>query len=296
MLGDAGCHFNPGRLPAAVWSWYCWRVPTYIFTGSLRPARVFMTIERQPPVQLFGDRGETIELDFLLVDSLLSVRWKGPLIDGRETSRNIVEAAIQRFLDPFCFLKGMPIEVEITTMAGEDEDPFVFPAQIGAIAQRHAELVRHYKELFNLLRDDRDDVVRPLRRALADFRLAMIEADDTPFFCFRAAEALMYCFGKNPRLGRPHLCRRLRIQDKWITEQLERPAGEIRHGKFPGVPERLRISCFHAASEPIVRFIELARSGLETLPSDGFPLLAPGTDYPLSEVRRSPILEEFGPC
>src|SRR5262249_51689904 len=151
---------------------------------------------------------------------------------------------------------GCGYTVEITGEDGPDGHA-VFGVEIPILHESPPAAPADFPGIIPLLVRDPSGTMRPLRRALADFRQAVLSPSDTPFYCFRAVEALMYHFARNPRKGRVELCRRLRIDDNWILQNLERPAGEIRHGKLIAVSNEDRVQAFRSARAVIERFVLL---------------------------------------
>ena len=83
----------------------------------------------------------------------------------------------------------------------------------------------------------------------------------------------MYRFGRNNRRGRRPFLSALNLSNDWLIENLERPGGEARHGKFRDVTEEERRRCLSAAREIVLRFVHLVDRGVQQLPEADFPPL-----------------------
>ncbi|OAI44079.1 hypothetical protein AYO38_02300 [bacterium SCGC AG-212-C10] len=118
------------------------------------------------------------------------------------------------------------------------------------------------------------DGSRALRRALADFRRAILEPDDTPFHCYRAVEALSYYFSSEKSSAWDGLRQALNIDREWIKANLQDPAGDIRHGRVVGVTGETRLRTLNAATLVTSRFAVLLLSGTQRLQLVDYPTIS----------------------
>lgn len=112
-----------------------------------------------------------------------------------------------------------------------------------------------------------------LRRSLADLRSAILSPDDTPFFCFRAVEAITRHFAVTKAKARASMCASLRVDDGWVVRWLQKPANSIRHGAAVPVTDEGRQRSFLAAREVIERYMVWRASGGAALAAGEFPRL-----------------------
>jgi hypothetical protein len=69
------------------------------------------------------------------------------------------------------------------------------------------------------------------------------------------------------------MCEVLNVDDEWIRQNLEVPAGEVRHGKVTPITADDRQKAMEAARAMIQRFILFVKRGESKLPIGDFPVL-----------------------
>jgi hypothetical protein len=247
---------------------------TLVFTGRIYPERAACFFQNIPP-HLFGpDPSHLSRIDLFVFGSQILVRVTGGFDTADiDTLKNSVKIFASIFTDALGWETGYGYTVEITTCTSP-QDQFVFGVDIPILVDSPVQPPAESRSILPLLLDDPDGKLRPLRRALADFRQAILAPDDTPFYCFRAVEALTFYFHPRDRKrGRSMLCKKLRIDDKWVIKKLEIPAGAIRHGRVVPVGDEDRKLAFLSARAVIERFITLVHGGLAELPEAEFPQL-----------------------
>jgi hypothetical protein len=241
-----------------------------VFSGRVHPERAGVTLTGLPPLKLqIG--GHVVQVALTIASSQVTFRLVGELDLDLPTLKNNVQGIVAMTVDAIGWGNGCGYTIEITSWNGEN-DAGTFGVDIPVLKRDQPESLADAIGVIKLLLGDSEGKLKPLRRALADFRMAMLSADDTPFYCFRAIESLMFCFGRNTKKGRRELCRCLRIDDNWIRKNLEIPAAEVRHGKIVEVSDNDRQIAFLSARTVIERFITLVSRGVEQLPEAEFSL------------------------
>lgn len=241
------------------------------FWGHIHPERT--DVQLSLPELSFGPGpSELTTVQICVAKSQISLRVDGEPPFDLDTLRNVLTSIVTAGVDSLGFANGCGYTVEIVGCHGYLGQR-IFGVGIPLLQKLTPNVEDEVARILPLVINDPEGKQRPLRRALTEFRHAILEPDDTPFHCFRAVEALMYYFDRNPRRGREPLCKALQIDNDWLTKTLEVPAGEIRHGKVVPVSESDRARSFRAAKEIISRFITLAESKVNQLSVDRFPVL-----------------------
>lgn len=244
----------------------------WIFCGRVYPERANINIDQIS----FKARYENteIKIDFKIEASQIKIRLSGEIQQiSPATLKNITQTFSQNILDILGSTLGCGYEVEITT--GVDSDQMlVFGVQESALAE---EMLRdpaiEFSRLMNVVFSSSDENSFQLRRSLGDLRQAIRFPEDTAFHCFRAVEALTYCFGRNNSKGMDPLCKALNIDRDFILKTLEIPGGAVRHGKMVPMSGEARNLAFRSSAQIIKRYVHLKESKLDQLPEDRFPLL-----------------------
>lgn len=247
--------------------------PVWVFSGRIHPERADVNVRGLPSLQFGFDADHAAKAEISIGASQLSVRVTGDLGIDLLTLKNVVQVLSSTVVDALGWGNGCGYTVEVTSCQSP-EGHTVFGVNYPELQKDLPAAPADAANLLSLILNDASGELRPLRRALVDFRQAILAPDDTPFYCFRAVEGLMYSFGRNPRKGRQEFCRRLRVETKWITENLERHAREIRHGKVVPVSADLRTRTLLATRTVVERYILLKHLGVEELPLEKFPTLA----------------------
>jgi hypothetical protein len=244
-----------------------------VFFGRVHPERANVHIS---PLHLkFGLPGKVdSEITIEIAASQIVARYSGSLNSIDLLSlRNQIQVITAGIIDAFAWANGCGYTVEITG-AQLPDGMTIFGVQIPILMNSDELIQQRVNDALGLILNDASGTYRSLRRALADFRAAMLAPDDTPFYCYRAVEALMFFFDRNSRRATPKMCRRLNIEEKWLQKRLEEPSNEIRHGKIVAVSEIERKIAFESAKVVIERFIVMAKRGIESLPIDEFPMIS----------------------
>lgn len=244
---------------------------TTVFFGRVHPERANVNI-RLPLIHVGFSREGLLKASVQVDLSQFTARVSGALDEDLFTERNGIGSVAQLFVDVLGLTNGCGYTVEIVG-CNRNGGTTIFGCDVPALAGDPPQAPADFQGIASLLLADGEGRLFPLRRALGDFRRAILEPDDTPFHCYRSVEALTYYFGKNPRQGRPKMCAALRIDNNWIRRELEIPAGEIRHGKLVTMTGDDRVRALVGARSVLVRFIEFVSLGLDGLPEDGFPVI-----------------------
>ena len=203
----------------------------------------------------------------LLIDcSQVVFHTDDPMPDDWDTARNMVRSIVQHVTDAYSYENGFAYEVEILS-AQRGDSQRVFGVGVPVLAGRDRTPPLDHNTILELAGPS-----LPLRRALADMRQAILNPDDTPFYCSRAVDALQYHWDPEEGEAWPELREALRIDEGWL-KTLTKPANKIRHGLVRGVSDEERARAMVAAHNVIDRFIILLHRGIEKLPGDEFAWL-----------------------
>lgn len=249
-----------------------------VFNGRLHPERASVTIDPPRPFIFEASMGHVAQGHLAIYASQIVVSLEVGEPDDVWTMRNAVQTLAASIADIAGWIYGGAFVAEITSFSGP-ESVRVFPATVPVLVEAADRKRVDVPTLFALLADPISGLF--LRRALGDLRSAILTPDDTAFFCFRAVEALVRSFGQPMRQARAVMCRRLRVDDAWIVEYLQRPSNEVRHGAVVPVSDEDRQRLFLACREVIERYMILVSAKLDILPMGEFPRLTKARD-PLS--------------
>lgn len=163
----------------------------YVLAGKVLPERAAVTVSRISYQVSSGSDVPQSDLELEIQLSQIYARLVCPSpIQNIFTARNIVLDIARSTLDVAGFLGARGFDVEITHFIPADgSPPTTFDYSIPALNEvlSTCELT-HY----NLLRLSWTSNGWYITRSLGDFRLAMLSAMDTGFFCYRAIETLMH--------------------------------------------------------------------------------------------------------
>lgn len=242
-----------------------------VFTGRIIPERVAVDVIGLPTLSFGDDPSTLMYVDIFIGCSQIIARVKDEHSStDLLTLKNQVQMIVATIVDSLGWCNHCAYTIEITACSTPTETQvFGVDFRISDLPDGTIDAV----SLSLLLLNDPEGKLKPIRRAMADYRLAILHPDDTQFYCFRAVECLTYYFERNPRRGRPKLSEVLNIEDEWITKNLEIPAGEVRHGKVKPVSERERQEALESARIVLQRFIRFVHTEDCRLSEEEFPRL-----------------------
>lgn len=244
-----------------------------VFFGRVHPERANVNISGLPPMQIGFSPDALVEASVRVDVSQVTARVSGALHADPATERNAIRSVAQLLVDIVGFTNGCGYTVEITGCSRQGETT-VFGCNIPALAEEPLPSPLDFVAFAALVLNDPDGNRRPLRRALGDFRRAILEPDDTPFHCYRAVEALTYHFDPERSRGWPALRNALHLSEAWIKAELKEPADQVRHGQVTAVTDEVRLRAFRAVRLVIARFTMLLHLRLDELPEQDYPLIA----------------------
>jgi hypothetical protein len=236
--------------------------PLRVFFGRVLPERADVDLAGLPGILTRVEGHDDLSIQLHVNSSCVVVETRGGATLPDATLKESIRGLVASFVDCLGFVRGCGYEVEMTSVGG-DTQAAVFGVHMGEGDDDASVVNVKASALITLLLHDSTGSLIPLRRAFADYRRAILEPSDTPFHAFRAVESLTYFFDRNPRRGMPRLCSSLGIEEDWIRQNLEIPAGEIRHGKARDVDEAARLSSLSCARKVLglfVTFVERTRS------------------------------------
>jgi len=261
-----------------------------IFTGRIYPERTSVEVKTDGPsdalrLEIALEGGARLPMRIVIDASqvIVAIAAPEPSVDLL-TLKNSVQSVVSSLADVVGWQNGCGYLAEVTSYASSDAQG-VFGVQIPVLAARHSRL--DTTTIVALLLAGRDGFY--LRRSLADLRAAILSPDDTPFFCFRAVEALVRQFPGTKGNARAAMCATLRVDDSWIVRWLQKPANDIRHGAVVPVTDEQRQRSFLAAHEVIERYMVWRSSGGAALTDGEFPRLRRDDDpLPASAAAATP--------
>ncbi len=244
------------------------------FTGRIYPERTAVGITTKDAglelhLEFRLDSGAQLPARILIAYSQVVVTIAEPEpFDDVMTLKNQVQSVVSSLADIVGWLNGCGYVAEITSYASSEAQG-VFGVQIPVLSAKKSRL--DATTIFGLVLSGLDGIY--LRRSFADLRSAILSPDDTPFFCFRAVEAVTKHFPGTKAKARASMCASLRVDDGWVVAWLQRPANEIRHGAVIPVTDEGRQRSLLAAWEVIERYMVWRISGEAAFPADEFPRL-----------------------
>jgi hypothetical protein len=186
------------------------------------------------------------------------------------TLRNLVRDLVANVVDSLGYVMGRAYEVEVTSVATDDDKYEVFGVEVPVLAAVQAE--RPFPV---------DQVVRqtlqspPLQRALGELRRAITNPADTGFHCFRAIEAVRQHFAEPGDSDSSPSWERLRSALRLAREffgPIEPHAVAQRHGEIVGMSDDERSLAMTIAWRVVDRFVILLDRGNAEL-GEEYPVL-----------------------
>ncbi|WP_147587239.1 hypothetical protein [Halorubrum lipolyticum] len=162
---------------------------TFSFFGRVHPERAAAAIGE---VSL-QHRSQFInfEIDIFTHGSQLLVQVHPESeVEDLDTLQNLVQSSVSSITDPFAFIYGKHVSVEITGAITPSGSKRVFGIEHGYIAEKttqNGEADEWYGKILDVYSTD---AAPYLQRAFRDYRLALEHAEDTGFYCFRSIESL----------------------------------------------------------------------------------------------------------
>lgn len=245
-----------------------------IFTGRIYPERTYVGMQGDAPggallVNIVPYGGDPLPARVLMDASQVIVALTEPdPLGDLWTLKNDVQSTVSSFADVVGWQNGCGYLAEITSYASSDIQG-VFGVQSPGLAAKPSRL--DTTTVYSLVVSGNEGTY--LRRALADLRWAILSPEDTPFFCFRAVEALSRHFATRKARARALMCASLRMDDRWVVRWLQRPANDIRHGASAFASSEERRRSYSAAHEVIERYMVWRTSGGAGLSDSEFPRL-----------------------
>jgi hypothetical protein len=255
---------NPASLPPLPTG------PRRVFFGRVLPERAAVHLTGLPNIIARSESHDDTLLQIHIDSSHIVVESLGGGTMSNDELKAMVRTFVATLVDALGFTNGCGYQIEIASVGGDSTG--VFGVQFGEGESDPQRIHDHSTSLITMLLSRSDGSLKPLQRALADYRRAILDESDTAFHAFRAVEALSYYFGRNPRKGTPKLCESLNVSEDWLRRKLEIPAGEIRHGKARKVDTTERLQALQDAREVILRFIAFIRRGSQLCATE-FPQL-----------------------
>ncbi len=229
----------------------------YILHGKVLPERADFSVSCMILGVEQPDSGLKFDMALSILKSQISVHItsESEILDY-ETLRNYVVDVITMHTDAFCYINGYAYGIEITSLAGENNTPYIiFGAGIDVLEKDHVN--RPYKTIGEIIHLIYNPKYNMLRVALSDLRLAIQFTKDTPFFCYRAIESLMQYFNKynDEKKAWSELRSKLNISEDYIISGIKPLADDIRHGKSPFISATVRNCIMLKTWRIIDRFI-----------------------------------------
>jgi len=241
-----------------------------VFFGRVLPERANVNVS--PFKLMAGSTAANLaEVTISIGASQVTARVIGDGGYDLSTLKNVVKTIVSVLVDTLGFEKGCGYQVEITGSDGP-EGQIVYGVDFGGLS---IDGDLPFALLLQAQLLDQDSSRACLRRALGDYRRAILEPDDTTFHAFRAVEGLSYAFGRNPKAGIPRMCVSLNLDPGWVQNTLEAPAREVRHGKLVAATHDQRQAALVAARLVMQRYAMWLIGEKQPLPVAQFPPVAP---------------------
>jgi hypothetical protein len=159
----------------------------YTLIGKILPERVRLDLrELRPVIHLTSGKRLTINCSVLLGQVWVQVeteeRW------DKDDLRNTIVSFLEDIVARLALLQGYAYDVEITRIVGEGED-WVFGIDNPAIQADFAlgDFQKRYLSLASLVSGPHDYLINSCLKGL---RMALKDAGDSGFYCYRAIESL----------------------------------------------------------------------------------------------------------
>lgn len=244
-----------------------------VFFGRVHPERAVVNIDGLSPLRIGLSPDALVEASVRVNVSQVTARVSGTLHPDLATERNAIGSVAQLLVDVLGFTNGCGYTVEIIG-SNKNDGTAIFGCDIPALAAEPLEAPVSFGVIANLVLNDTGRKLLPLRRALGDFRRAILDPDDTPFHCYRAVEALTFYFDAERSRGWSALRHALNLDETWIKTELKEPADRIRHGQAVAVTGDDRLRAFRASRTIIARFVTLLHLELPRLPEQDYPIVS----------------------
>jgi hypothetical protein len=166
----------------------------YVFYGRVLPERRDVDIERRFFFQEMHNEFGVIKgrVHFEVSNSqVVACVYNDQIIEEIYTFRNGILELISFNLHALGFVKGIPLDVDITCVFDSTKGETIF---FETTTIKEAKPISAHKEeaLLNLqIVDDR--IPMHIRIALSDYNAALRSVQDTGFHCYRVVESLMHC-------------------------------------------------------------------------------------------------------
>lgn len=246
------------------------------YFGRVHPERASLDVLGLPPIRIGYSADSLATINLQIGVSQISVVLTGQLHTEAATQRNAITSITQAIVDALGFVNSCGYRVEITGVARSGKlQVFGVDLAVESLPDNGSEGL-DFLGIAGLLLDDPTGRRWQIGRALADYRRAILEPDDTAFHCYRAVEVLIYHFADDRSEGWAALREALNVDKSWIVENLKEPADLIRHGRLVQISSIERTEVLNAARRVISRFCLLQSRQIDKLPLDEFPLLSLG--------------------
>lgn len=246
----------------------------YSFHGAVYPQDAKLSLDKPKKLGIiakFQDSAIQLDLVININDSKIQVDLEinRDVIDVG-TLNNTVCDVLRSLVAPYCYLRGIGLDVEITYCTKPDgsKEEFILPIQ--EIIDMESEYKGNPQELFNIM-----SMNDQLREALENIRLALRATKDLGFFCYRAIEAIMQDFkrGKGDEKKAWRLLQSsLNVEEGYIMG-LKKYSDGPRHGKVLGFTSTEAASIITMVKRIIDRYIIYLQNGSKILKESDYPYL-----------------------
>jgi hypothetical protein len=232
----------------------------FFLSGVVHPERAMLSVSNVEHGFQGPDGNAQGQIKFNIYNNQISafVKWENDAEDIL-TLRNIVRASVEVITNVMGFLKGYAYDVEITKIFDSDLGlSVVFGIEIPALEERNKK--RDFSGVGDvyLLCFEKEGVF--LRRCLGDLSMAIKNADDTPFYCFRALESLKQYFGFKNGLEKDReqweaMAKVIGVKQE-VVEPIRKLAFPARHGVPDPITGEKRKQIFLTTWDIVERFID----------------------------------------
>ena len=149
--------------------------------------------------------------------------------DEYETLRNFTYDLVSVTLDVLGYWLGCGYDCDITSLINSDNSHHVVFGVGLTVLEDKDNRPKDYNGIIKLFNKG-TEFEQQLKIALFNFKLAIRTAADTPFYCYRAIEALQGAFS-----GWDEFNSNLKNDNSWILEMKKKHADIQRHGKSTSI-------------------------------------------------------------
>lgn len=229
----------------------------YIFHGVIHPQRTGLDVPSKVVTTI--QRGEHQgEAEVHINASIITVTFE---LEGRlesiDSLRELIENVVQSVVDPICFLTGVKLSPEITSVLHPNGESQTFGVKIDEVenAVTDGRIIDEIRRIMSLYDGESGNY---LRLAMADFHMALDAAHETGFYCYRAIESIRQDFHSEERSTAQswQVMRNTLNIDRDDITYIKQFADPRRHGDFRDISGQSRVEMLLLTRDMVLKFID----------------------------------------